>query len=173
MRLFAAVNFTPEMKKTLLGYQNQLKKHVPDGCRPNWTREENLHLTLAFIGEYDRPQEVIRALETVSWKPFAISPGKIGRFGSLWWAGLENGEGAVGLAEKVREALKDNGIPFDAKPMKPHITLVRELNIEEKSKIIPAGAKMTVNRISLMKSERIGGKLTYTEIWGKVTEVQI
>lgn len=168
MRLFVAVNFTEPFRKTLLGYQNQLRKYVsPDGGKPNWTREENLHLTLAFIGEYNRPKDVIRALERIEWEPFTISPAKIGRFGSLRWAGIENGERAVRLAEAVRASLKENGIPFDEKPMKPHITLVRELNTEEDVKIIPDGTEMTVNRISLMKSERIGGKLTYTEVWGK------
>lgn len=168
MRLFVAVNFTEPMKKALIGYQNQLKKRIaPDSTKPNWTREENLHLTLAFIGEYNRPDHVMRALEPIEWTPFTIVPSKIGRFGNLWWAGIENGEAAVRLAEKVRGALKENGIVYDEKPMKPHVTLVRECCIEGIGTVPQCDAQMVVSRISLMKSERIAGKLTYTEIWGK------
>ena len=65
MRLFAAVLLTEEQRKAILTYQRALKKSVPPGERVNWSREENLHLTLAFIGEYPEAGPVIRALERV------------------------------------------------------------------------------------------------------------
>ena len=47
MRLFLAVNFDRPMKDALVGIQNEWYDH---GVRGSYTSEENLHLTLAFIG---------------------------------------------------------------------------------------------------------------------------
>lgn len=166
MRLFIAVNFTDEFKRTLLDYQKELKKITAPHTRPNWSRPENLHLTLAFIGEYDDPERVKNALEDVDFDKFTIKTHGGGHFGSLWWVGLENGERAVTLSERIRASLRKHAIPFDDKPMKPHITVVREFKSAENTHIpSPEPAEMTVAKFSLMKSERINGRLTYTEIW--------
>ena len=52
MRLFIAINLNETMKQTLLDIQNAMR-----GCgiEGNYTPEENMHLTLAFIGEYEDP----------------------------------------------------------------------------------------------------------------------
>ena len=49
MRLFIAVNLSPEMKNALTDAQRMMYDR---GVRGRFTPEENLHLTLAFIGEY-------------------------------------------------------------------------------------------------------------------------
>jgi len=166
MRLFIAVNFDEEFKKTLLRYQAELKKYADPYQKVNWSSPANLHLTLAFIGEYDSPENVPKVLDGVTFAPFTLTAGKCGNFGSLWWVGLNNGDEAVTLANTVRAGLKNAGIPFDPKPMKPHITLARELYPLNPPRIRPVPAETTVARISLMKSERIAGKLTYTEVYG-------
>ena len=48
MRLFIAINLSDDMKAALLDLQNDLYDR---GVRGRYTTEENLHLTLAFIGE--------------------------------------------------------------------------------------------------------------------------
>ncbi len=166
MRLFIAVNFDEEFKKTLLRHQAELKKYADPYQKVNWTSPANLHLTLAFIGEYSSPDKVKSVLEGIRFEPFSIRTGKCGNFGSLWWVGLENGDRAVALSDTIRDGLKNAGIPFDRKPIKPHITLARELYPLHPPRIKPVPAEMTVSRVSLMKSERIAGKLTYTEVYG-------
>ncbi len=166
MRLFIAVNFDEEFKKTLLRYQSELKKYAGPYQKVNWTSPANLHLTLAFIGEYNSPDKVRAVLDEVRFNPFVIKTGKCGNFGSLWWVGLDGGDEAVALADDIRSGLQNAGIPFDRKPMKPHITLARELYPLHPPRIKPIPAEMTVSRVSLMKSERIAGKLTYTEVYG-------
>lgn len=166
MRLFVAVNFTDEMKDALVECQKKLI-YGHENERINPTVRENLHMTLAFIGEYQEPERVKKALGTLEWEQFTISPGKLGRFGDLYWLGIENGREAEKLSSKVRALLSGNGIPFDTKPMKPHITLVRELKLDKIPGIPPAKVGMIVNRVSLMKSERIKGRMVYTEIWSK------
>lgn len=166
MRLFIAVNFDEEFKKTLLQYQSELKKYVDPYAKVNWSTSANLHLTLAFIGEYDHPENVRAVLDDIRFAPFTIRTGKCGNFGSLWWVGLDGGNEAVALSNQIRSGLKTANIPFDPKPMKPHITLVRELYPAYPPRVKPIPSETTVARVSLMKSERIAGKLTYTEVYG-------
>lgn len=165
MRLFAAINFTDEFKKSLLDYQNELKK-LCAGQRVSWTRSENLHMTLAFIGEFKEPDRVKSALEGVIFQPFEIKTTGSGNFGALRWVGIS--DNSVKLAEKVRSALDGAKIPYDTKPFSPHVTVAREIFIEKGARLPRVKeVSMTVGRISLMKSERINGRLTYTEIYFK------
>ena len=166
MRLFIAVNFDEEFKKTLLRYQAELKKCADPYQKVNWSSPANLHLTLAFLGEYNSPENVRAVLDEVPFDPFVIRTGRCGNFGSLWWVGLDGGSEAVDLSNRIRTGLKHAGIPFDPKPMKPHITLARELYPLYPPRIKPIPAETAAARVSLMKSERIAGKLTYTEVYG-------
>ena len=58
MRLFIAITLSDAMKDALIDVQNTMYEH---GVRGNYTKEENLHLTLAFIGEYPDPEAVLDA----------------------------------------------------------------------------------------------------------------
>jgi len=53
MRLFIAQNFTPETKSRLLTLRDDLRAQ---STRGNFSLPENLHLTLAFLGECDAQQ---------------------------------------------------------------------------------------------------------------------
>ena len=55
MRLFVAIQLSDEMKKALVGCMHDLKKQGVDG---KFVPAQNLHMTLAFIGEYDNPGKV-------------------------------------------------------------------------------------------------------------------
>jgi 2'-5' RNA ligase len=54
MRLFIAIEFNDDIITSLKGIQQNLKSC---GLKGRYTREENLHLTLAFIGDYGSPDE--------------------------------------------------------------------------------------------------------------------
>ena len=87
MRLFIAINLSDAMKDSLINTQNAL---YDLGVRGKYTSEENLHLTLAFIGEYPNAEPVLDALSSVSFRPFELSLEGMGRFGDLWWAGIQD-----------------------------------------------------------------------------------
>jgi len=53
MRLFIAINFSSETKKQLMALCDELRKTSIQG---RFSLQENLHLTLAFIGEYSSKQ---------------------------------------------------------------------------------------------------------------------
>jgi len=61
------------------------------------------------------------------------------------------------------------GVEMDGRKYNPHITLGREVRTDVKPWIFePFGE--TVFKIDLMKSERIGGKLTYMAIYERSTK---
>ncbi|NLG92511.1 MAG: RNA 2',3'-cyclic phosphodiesterase [Clostridiales bacterium] len=176
MRLFIAVNFSEPVRDSLTGWIQKLKDC---GASGNFSRRENLHLTLAFIGETDKVEKVRQAMDKVSAEPFALTVGGLGRFrrngGDICWAGVEKNEALLSVHNQLCSALRLAGFPIENREFKPHLTLGREV-------VFPSGfsfrdfagriAPMTeqVWKISLMKSERIGGKLTYTEIYEKRLE---
>ena len=81
MRLFISINLSPEMKDALRDAQRAMYDR---GVRGNFTSEENLHLTLAFIGEFPNAEAVMDALSGVTFTPFELALDGIGRFGDLW-----------------------------------------------------------------------------------------
>jgi len=163
LRLFIAVKFTPEVKSTLINAIGQLKE-LSDG---NFTRIENLHLTLAFIGESNRKADICKIIDKVEPSPFDISVGGYGHFGNLYWVGLKGEKALYDTAAALRNELKICGIPVDTKPFSPHITIAREVIPHGQINLSVKETPMRVERISLMSSERIDGRLTYKEVYGK------
>ena len=112
------------MENTLTELQKQMKEKSITG---NYTNCRNLHLTLAFIGEYDDPQKVINALEQISFDPFRISlEERTGTFGDILWIGTKKAPALMSLAQNVRKALDKARIHYDRKKFKPHI-MVKDL----------------------------------------------
>lgn len=160
MRLFIAINLSPEMKNALTAAQRAMYHR---GVRGNFTPEENLHLTLAFIGEYPSADAVMDALSSVTFTPFDLALDGVGRFGELWWAGLRESTALTAVVRRVRRALAESGIPFDRKRFTPHITLIRKAS-RDAAGITIAPKTMTVRTVSLMSSRRGRNGMIYTEI---------
>ena len=162
MRLFIAIQLTAEMKASLTDIQKQMRG---SGIQGNYTPEENLHLTLAFIGEYPDYQEVLEILGEVRFTPFELELDGIGSFGDLWWAGICDSPALQAVVRRVRRALAEGQVPFDRKKFRAHITLLRKARM---TKGIPPveirRAGMRVERISLMCSERGRNGMIYTEL---------
>ena len=79
MRLFIAINFNNEVRSRLLTLRDEL---CGKSQRGRFTAPENLHLTLAFLGECDNKQTAVvkSVLNTVSFEPFDIAVDCVGRF---------------------------------------------------------------------------------------------
>jgi len=159
MRLFIAIRLNREMKDALCAAQSDMYAR---GVRGSFTPEENLHLTLAFIGEYAEPEIALEALSSLRFDPFCLALDGCGCFGDLWWAGIRECPELAQIVRRVRRALAENGIPFDRKRFSAHITLVRRTIKAQLVEINPAG--MVVNHISLMRSDRGKRGMLYTEI---------
>ena len=160
MRLFIAIQLSDGMKKAITTTMHDLKKK---GVKGNYVPVQNLHLTLAFIGETDNPDEVKAALEKISFKPCKMALANMGTFGNLLWVGMKGNQGLSALAGSVRDALDDAGIAYDRKKFVPHITIVRKASGNWKQ-VLPPKGDMMVKKISLMKTTFKDGKPVYTEI---------
>ena len=160
MRIFIAVNLSPDMKAALTEAQRAMYDR---SVRGNYTPEENLHLTLAFIGEYPEAEAVMDALSGVVFTPFELALDGVGRFGDLWWAGLQESAALTAVVRRVRRALAEHAIPFDRKRFAPHITLIRKAS-RDAAGVTIAPASMTVRAVSLMSSRRGRNGMIYTEV---------
>ena len=164
MRLFIAIQFEENILDALSDFQDDLKSQ---GVTGNYTRRENLHITLAFIGDYGNPDEVLDAMDHVDFSPIDISLDGVGSFGDLFWAGLADNPQLAVYVKRLRRELSKQGIPFDKKRFSPHITLIRKYSCRGGKEIPvsdPPKGNMTATKISLMRSERGKSGMIYTEI---------
>ena len=185
MRLFTAVNFSDETKHQILEVREQLRSQA---LRGNFTKSENLHLTLVFLGE--TPEEkiagILRIIEDIKISPFEITFNSTGCFKrggkELWWIGAEPptetrqdrgsfpGNKSPGLAalkdihSKLVSRFQEAGLSFDTKPFKAHITLGREIVHSQPIILDRPEITIRVERVSLMKSEQTGRGVVYTEL---------
>ena len=164
MRLFIAIQFEKKILDALNDFQDDL---TAKGVTGNYTKRENLHITLAFIGDYGNPDDVLEAMEQVDFRPFDIALDGVGSFGELFWVGLKDNPQLDGYVKKLRRILAENDIPFDRKRFSPNITLIRKYSYKGGLEIpvseSPKG-HMKVTRVSLMRSERGKNGMIYTEI---------
>ncbi|GAB3717415.1 RNA 2',3'-cyclic phosphodiesterase [Nocardiopsis oceani] len=106
----------------------------PSATGLRWTRPEEWHLTLAFLGEVpeDRLPELTSALgRALGGHPapylaadlWGTFPNRAQR-ASVLWCGV-TGEGLHELAGAVRDAARSAGVPVESRLFVPHITLAR------------------------------------------------
>ena len=174
MRLFIAINFNDEVKRRILDVQARLRAQSIKG---NFTRPENLHLTLAFLGETPESKlsAVSKIIEGIKSSPFELSFKRTGYFThsrkELWWIGAEKNSPEVLLLENIHRQFIDQlpkaGVPVDERAFNVHITIGREVKHSSPITLDCSEITVKVDRISLMKSENVRGILTYTELMRK------
>ena len=164
MRLFIAILFSDEVKNALLKAAAQLKSKTLTG---NFTKPQNLHLTMAFLGEVQSLERPIHALQELDFQPFPLQLGRSGRFGDLYWAGLRESAALSQLSQAIRASLDRAGVLYDKKAFRPHITLARNVKSAVPVTFCVPAAAMTVQKLSLMQSERTAGGLRYISVFEK------
>lgn len=100
-------------------------------------RADNLHLTLAFIGELDAvvAPSLARQLDKLchpassDFTPFDWSLDRIGVFDAarVLWASGPDEPRLSALSVAARSTLDDMGIKYDRKRFLPHVTLLRDV----------------------------------------------
>jgi len=136
MRLFTAVDPSEEVQGKLAEALEQLRP----AARVRWSRPDDLHLTLKFIGEY--PDGKLAALEEalrgVEWNSgFDVRVRGLGFFPNerdpkVFWAGVDGGLELKDLAGRIDGAVAELGVPAERRLFSPHLTLAR---IEGKAEI--------------------------------------
>lgn len=169
MRLFFAIDFPPSAKEEL----GQLVRRLADqAVCGNFTRKENFHLTLVFLGELPQARlaAALEALEKLQAPGFTLNLSGLGSFPrggrDIYWLGVEENPGLMALQRQLSASLEEAGFALEKRPFKPHLTLGREV-------LMPpafdgaafargiARLEIPVERVTLMESLRIAGKLVY------------
>ncbi|HJD45619.1 MAG TPA: RNA 2',3'-cyclic phosphodiesterase [Candidatus Mediterraneibacter norfolkensis] len=161
MRLFIAIRLSDEMKKALVTCMHDLKKQGVEG---NYVPAQNLHMTLAFLGEYDDPAKVKEVIRKVPLPEFRLALSEKGNFGNILWAGVKGNQKLKTYVKDLRAALAAEGIPFDKEKFVPHITLIRKVSAKKPYQVHLPKTDMTVRKASLMRSEQKNGKMVYKEL---------
>lgn len=163
MRLFIAIKLDDSLRAQAVEIQNALSAQKVGG---NYTPRENLHLTLAFLGEYGDPDRVLDVMRSLPFTPFPLTMDRLGTFPEVFWAGFAENPALEAVVRRLRRALAENGIPFDKKKFRAHVTLLRKpVFPQERLLPIPAPrAQMTVSHITLFRSERGKNGMIYTPL---------
>jgi 2'-5' RNA ligase len=125
MRLFVAVRPPAVVRDALLGTMGGV-------AAARWQDDDQLHLTLRFIGEADRhaAADIAAALAEVRHPAIAARLGGFGHFAArgrpnALWIGVEPAAALTTLHHKVDHALAAAGVVRDSRAFVPHITLAR------------------------------------------------
>ena len=168
MRLFIALPLDGELRASLARTRDAIAARSP-GCTP--TRDENFHLTLAFLGEQPdgAPEELRQCMCSAAGGPFILRPDGLGCFPRgdecLWWAGVERSPELMGLAERLAAALRARGFALEDRPFFPHLTLARRVRQPLDAAALPAPeGEQRVSAMVLFRSDRPGGVLSYTPL---------
>jgi 2'-5' RNA ligase len=124
-RLFVAIRPPGPVRARLLDLMGGVA-----GAR--WLSDDQLHLTLRFVGEVDRhlARDVDAALSGVHHPGFEIAVNGLGFFDRrgepvTLWAGITPHEPLRALHKKIDQALVRAGVEPDRRAYMPHLTIAR------------------------------------------------
>ena len=130
MRLFVALELPPDVRENIASLIGRLK---PLDTSWKWTRAENLHVTLNFLGEV-RDEDLPRIMEALRGVPFAAAillkfrglrffPNE--RRPRVLWVGIDGPPLLPVLAGTIETALAAIHVPREERAFTPHLTLAR------------------------------------------------
>jgi 2'-5' RNA ligase len=127
MRLFLALDIERDIRQRISKFRDQMQPLAPD---IRWVSPESFHITLQFLGETKKLDEIQQALKSVRAAPIGLDFRNAGFFPSaksprVFWVGIEAGDNLQGLVNSIGHAIQPLGFQRDAGPFKPHLTLAR------------------------------------------------
>ncbi len=169
IRLFVGIELPGELRRRMALIQTGVE-------RARWVAEQNIHLTLRFIGEVpgDVAGDAADALATVHAPPFALTVDGAGHFESrrrvrALWLGVERSNALMTLRERIEAALVRAGLEPERRKYKPHITIARLDNASPglarhwlSANTLFRAVPFTVERFTLFSSHLSRDKAIYT-----------
>ena len=173
MRLFIAIELPDPIKAKIEKGALLLRAACQRGT---FSQKDNYHVTLVFLGEIppERAQEITAIMDSCVSPPIPLAIGRPGRFrrdgGDVFWRAIGAPASLAALQQNLTQALTAKGFTAEeGKTFTPHLTLARQAVLKEGiafsalSDTMPE-MELTAQNMTLMRSERIDGKLTYTPI---------
>jgi len=125
IRLFVGLELPAETRMALAMLRGDLH-----GAR--WLRDDQLHLTLRFIGEVapGTAEDIHEALHEIEFSPVEVALDGLGVFGKMrqprsLWAGVADPRPLTALHGQIETALARVGLPSKERRYIPHVTLAR------------------------------------------------
>lgn len=132
MRMFVGIGLPEECRTSIVGALSPLAER---GLPVSWTRAENLHITVKFLGEVPdaRVEEMGELLAEAAGEtaPFRLVVEGAGGFPTLsspriLWAGVREPLDPVRkLHQNMEKILAGAGFPREGRPFHPHVTVGR------------------------------------------------
>lgn len=181
MRVFIAVELPENVKAKVAKIQDKIKK-LDNVNRIKWVSPDSLHITLKFLGEIEkeRLKDVFEAAEKTScnFSCFSVNIQGMGIFPEsgtprVLWVGIEEGSlELLQIVQKLETDLFEKGFAREKKDWKPHITIgrVKQINNKQLIKNLVSreknmeGAKVKVEKISVMQSRLTPQGAIYTPL---------
>ena len=173
-RLFIAVKIPPFALEKIINIRNE----VFNKDKINWEKYEKLHLTLKFIGDFDKRNldKLIAELKIISadvnrfklnFKNFGVFKRNAVPF--ILYAGIEFNREFLRLHSLIDNSLVKFGVAKEKRKFKPHLTLLRIKNkrinkLEELLAKRISYIKFEVDKFYLIQSELKPTGSVYTEI---------
>jgi RNA 2',3'-cyclic 3'-phosphodiesterase len=130
VRSFVALELDPTVRAAVADYLAMLRSTIGGVA---WSKPEQLHVTLKFLGNVAEPRipaltDRLRALAGAQ-PPFTLEVRGVGAFPSVArprvvWVGIR-APAIAALASGVDRCCGEEGIPLEARPFHPHVTLGR------------------------------------------------
>lgn len=161
-RIFIAIELPSSVRQKLKAHIDRLRSALPD-VHASWVREENLHLTLKFLG--DTPITKVEALGQAAQRaattvfPFEINVEGCGAFPPkgqprVLWVGLGDPSGQLASVRTALEAeCADAGFPREKRPFHPHLTIARIRKPHDSRHLAAAHKEMGFDRETVRASE--------------------
>jgi 2'-5' RNA ligase len=161
VRLFFAVWPPPRTAHALGKWANEVMRDA--GGRP--TASENIHLTLAFLGEAD-PARAHNAAQRVRGvrHQLAIDEAQYWKHNKIVWVGPKSMAAPLGdMVKQLHGVLKEAAFVLEERPFAAHITLLRKAR---PPKILPPLPKVEwpVNEMLLVRSRTSPKGSTYEPV---------
>lgn len=180
VRLFCALELPYAVREKITNHITQLRSQVPD-VKASWSRVENIHLTLKFIGEV--PAERIEHLSqaaaraVVSVETFSLRLEETGSFpphgaAKVLWIGISEPTGALSrLHGQLEEESEKEGFARELKRFHPHLTIARLRRPDGARRLLDAHRELKfgpvearVSEVVVMRSELGASGSKYTAL---------
>jgi 2'-5' RNA ligase len=183
IRTFIAIELPEEVKSGLHRLQAELT--LPQHTFVKCVAPESIHVTLKFLGNIS-PQkvaEITRVMEQASQgvSPFQLQITDVGAFPNMrqprvLWVGIKGELDKMTVWQKrIDDGLVPLGFAKEVRPFTPHLTLARlrencspgdrrDLGELVMKTHVEVDYKVTVNSLSLMKSQLLPGGAVYSRL---------
>ncbi len=163
MRAFVSIELPENIRSNIFKSFRGLKKS--GFLFGNFTRKENLHLTLKFLGNLSKHQieKVEKALSSINFRKFPVETGEVGFFPDekkprILWIKLVAND-IEELKSILEEKLEEAGIPKDERDFSSHVTIARIKKIKNRAgffqklkEVTPSKMFFIAEQFSLVKS---------------------